>query len=279
LIALANFAPDWPPSAETVEAFLDSYDPKKYSGVTLAEYWGRLNTWFEWTIEQGYLDWNPMRRVTRRGMPKVEAGVIRPEDFVKVIKAIEQAANQSKPRQQGLPHERAIRDLALIRFTYATGCRRGEVAGLRLRDLYLEEQRATIYYKTSKSKHSRTVYFGRQAKRSLAAWLQIRPEGSEQVFLGTRGNGWSNVPFTPAGVYEAWQGWQQKVKIGPYRFHEIRHSHITHSLDNGIPVHHVSGQAGHSSPDITLRIYAHSQDPERQRAYNGKNPDDTLTEE
>ncbi|MBE7556295.1 MAG: hypothetical protein HS126_35030 [Anaerolineales bacterium] len=47
-------------------------------------------------------------------------------------------------------------------------------------------------------------------------------------------------------------------------------------MNNGIPLHHISQQAGHSRPDITLRIYTHSQDPERQRAYSDKNPDDTL---
>ena len=50
------------------------------------------------------------------------------------------------------------------------------------------------------------------------------------------------------------------------------------NMDNGIPIHHVSRQAGHSKPNITLRIYTHSQDPERKEAYNGKNPDDTLEE-
>jgi integrase len=68
------------------------------------------------------------------------------------------------------------------------------------------------------------------------------------------GNSWSKTPITGSGIYHAWQAWQALAGIGPYKFHELRHSHVTHSLDNGIPVHHVSRQAGHSSPDITLRI-------------------------
>jgi integrase len=47
-------------------------------------------------------------------------------------------------------------------------------------------------------------------------------------------------------------------------------------MDNGIPIYHISRQAGHSKPDITLRIYAHSEDPERKQAYEGKNLDDDL---
>ena len=83
-------------------------------------------------------------------------------------------------------------------------------------------------------------------------------------------------PLTASGIYHAWRDRQEQAKIGPYKFHEIRHSHITHSMDNGIPIHHVSRQAGHSSADITLRIYTHSKDPERKRAYSDKNPDDAL---
>jgi integrase len=50
-------------------------------------------------------------------------------------------------------------------------------------------------------------------------------------------------------------------------------------MDNGIPIHHVSRQVEHSSTDITARAYVHSQDPDRQRAYSNRNPDDTLEEE
>ncbi len=113
---------------------------------------------------------------------------------------------------------------------------------------------------------------------SIEDWLEIRPEKGEQLFLGTRGNGWSQEQFTPAGIYQAWKERQKETKIGPYRFHEIRHSHITHSMNSAIPIHHVSKQAGHSSSDITLRVYTHSQDEERKQAYSGKNPDDLLEE-
>jgi integrase len=110
----------------------------------------------------------------------------------------------------------------------------------------------------------------------MQSWLQIRPSISEQLFIGTRGNGWSRKSLTGSGIYHAWRDWQEMAGVGPYKFHQIRHSHVTHSMDNGIPVHHVSRQAGHSSPDITLRIYTHSHDPERQLAYRDKNPDDLL---
>jgi integrase len=41
------------------------------------------------------------------------------------------------------------------------------------------------------------------------------------------------------------------------RLHDLRHTHATILLLNGVPVHVVSQRLGHSSPVITLTIYAH----------------------
>jgi|GEM_PF-3401302 len=277
LTAFVKSTPEWPPTVEQVNKFLDIYrNEEEYSKVTLAEYWVRLNAWFKWAQKAGYIFLNPMQQITRPKLLEVEASVISPQDFVKVINVLREVTSNSDPRQRGLPNERAIRDLAILRFTYATGCRIGEVAGLRMRDLDLAEGKAIIQPNTSKTKRRRTVYFGRQAQHSLEIWLKTRPDRGGQVFLGTRGNGWSKRPFTVCGIYIAWREWQKVAGIGPYKFHEIRHSHVTHSLNNGIAIHHVSKQAGHSSPNTTLRVYAHSEDSERKQAYSGKNPDDSL---
>jgi integrase len=37
----------------------------------------------------------------------------------------------------------------------------------------------------------------------------------------------------------------------------LRHTHITHLLRSGVPVHVVSERAGHANPTVTLNIYAH----------------------
>jgi integrase len=279
LIALAVSVPEWPPTAEAIDTFLERYRGEKYSKVTLAEYWARLNTWFNWTQQMGYLGTNPMLLVTRPDLPTIEAEPIRPQDFIKVINFLRETIATTQLRQRTLLHERAVRDLAIIRFAYSTGCRIGEIAQLKLSDLDdMDQYTVNIRAATTKGrkKKGRDACLGRQARYSLDLWLEIRPDIGDRVFIGTLGNGWAQKPLTPSGIYLAWQQWQAQAGIGPYKFHQIRHSHITHSMNNGIPIHHISRQAGHSKPDITLRIYTHSQDPERRRAYSEKNPDDTL---
>ena len=55
LVALAASAPEWPPTPKEIDVLFDSYHAKKRSGVTIAEYWVRLSTWFKWA----YRDKNP----------------------------------------------------------------------------------------------------------------------------------------------------------------------------------------------------------------------------
>ena len=47
------------------------------------------------------------------------------------------------------------------------------------------------------------------------------------------------------------------AKIPQVTFHGLRHTHITHLLRSGVPVHVVSERAGHANPTVTLNIYAH----------------------
>lgn len=52
-----------------------------------------------------------------------------------------------------------------------------------------------------------------------------------------------------------------KIGLGP---HVLRHTWITHRLQEGVPLPDVSKAAGHSSPTTTLRVYAHAMPSENR---------------
>ena len=83
LKALASKAPDWPPTVEEITDLINVHHKGEYSDVTRAEYWNRLNGWFNWCQEKYYIGLNPMAQVPRPLMPTVEAEIVRPKDFVK----------------------------------------------------------------------------------------------------------------------------------------------------------------------------------------------------
>jgi integrase/recombinase XerC len=274
LHSFAEFCPIWPPTEEIVREFLRGYREKGRSEVTIYESHMRLAHWLNWARECGYLVGDPMQSIPNKKPDDPEIEVIPPRQLARVITLLRSIIEKAEPHRPNLPYERAIRDLAIIRLTYATGGRVSEIANLQVRDLNLEDRIAVI--QPGKSER-RTVYLSRQAVRALVAWLDVRPAIGNYVFTGTKGNGWS-PRMGRSGLYQMWIERQHEAEIGPYKFHEIRHSHVTHSMDNGIPLHHISKQAGHASTEITARLYVHSQDAERRRAYEEHNPDDMLGE-
>lgn len=277
LLALAAALPAWPPLAADIDLFFDDYRRRQCSHTTLFDYYTRLNRFFNWAVQQGHLPANPMPAVTCPEEPTHEIDEVPVSDLVGVVRHLKSVIASTRPRQRTLPHERSIRDLAVIRLTYATGCRRRQIAGLQLSELYLDDRYIYIRAELSKSGKPYRAYFGRQTQRFLDAWLTIRPDDKgDQLFLSTRGNGWAKGPFTASCVYQAWSAWQAQAGVRHHRFHALRHSHVTHSQDQGIPLHHVSAQVGHANPAITARIYTHSRDAERQQAYELKNPDENL---
>lgn len=49
-----------------------------------------------------------------------------------------------------------------------------------------------------------------------------------------------------------------ELDIKQTTFHGLRHTHITHLLKSGVPVHVVSARAGHAkASSTTLDIYSH----------------------
>lgn len=49
----------------------------------------------------------------------------------------------------------------------------------------------------------------------------------------------------------------EKAKIRRIRTHDLRHSHASNLISEGISIVAVSRRLGHSSIDMTLRVYTH----------------------
>jgi integrase len=56
---------------------------------------------------------------------------------------------------------------------------------------------------------------------------------------------------------ERFKALRKAAGIREGRLHDVRHTSATHLLTRGVPVHIVSARLGHSSPMVTLSVYAH----------------------
>jgi len=279
LAGLAEHCPHWPPSSQQIRALFQQYRQAGRGKTTLNEYWTRLNTFFAFCRKQGLIDTNPMQDVPQTQKKRGGPVDVPSHVLAQVFRFIEQTINQTKPGQRWLVHERAARDLAIFRLAYATGARRRAIVALTLDDVDLDRKEVTFRPEYDKEGRGGNKPISQNAAEAIRYWLTVRPDDiGPQLFIATVGNGWNRkAGLTGTGIYRAWQRWQRRAGVEkPYTFHALRHSHITHALDKGIPVHYVSQQAGHASPDVTLRVYSHVSQTGLQKAYRGNNPDDDI---
>ncbi|MEX0754127.1 MAG: tyrosine-type recombinase/integrase [Actinomycetota bacterium] len=74
-------------------------------------------------------------------------------------------------------------------------------------------------------------------------------------------------PLNPESLTAAFRRFADKVGIPRWnRMHDLRHAAATQLLHAGVPVHVVSAQLGHSSPQITWGTYSHVLREQREQA-------------
>jgi integrase/recombinase XerD len=154
-----------------------------------------------------------------------------------------------------------VRDRAMFLLMLRCGLRIGEVAALRLSDLYLDElsPRLLVHGKGSRE---RVVYLSRQAERALRLHLAERPASvaSEAVFLSYQGKGMSTT-----AIHKRLMRYRQRANVH-LTAHRLRHSFANDLLSAGAPVTSIQQLLGHRWLETT-QIYVTANDQQVQADY------------
>ena len=162
----------------------------------------------------------------------------------------------------------------LYLFMATTGVRRGEAAGLRWCDVDLEAGRTAIRRQIlqngkilmvgqpktrsgsrSISLDAHTVaVLRRQRARQATERLAWGPAYQDTDLVFAREDG---SPLRPEYIGTLFNRLQKRVGMKHIRLHDLRHSHATLMLTQGIPAKVVSERLGHASISITLDTYTH----------------------
>ena len=150
-----------------------------------------------------------------------------------------------------------------------TGMRRGEILGLKWRDLNLEtgelnikRQLTTKGISVPKTKSSiRTVLLPpdmldllREMKKT-AKYDWIFPSPVKE-----------GEPRNPTAITKRFRIMLERAHCKHARFHDLRHTFATMALENGMDVKTLSAMIGHVSSETTLNIYSHVTDTMRAQA-------------
>lgn len=162
--------------------------------------------------------------------------------------------------QQLLGLTRRPRDAALLRLMYGAGLRISEVCGLCWRDFVARDAagQITVFGKGGKT---RVILLPAPLWDRVAALRgNAGPDGA--VFRSRKGGS-----LKPRQVHDIVKAAAKRAKLSTLvSAHYLRHSHASHALDRGAPVHVVQTTLGHASLTTTTR-YSHARPGDSSARY------------
>ncbi len=224
---------------ETVHSWFDRYSRTAPAGANRTL--DVLRQIFNRAVACGLVATNPTRGVRRNPRPRLTRFLSRAE-----VDRLHAALDAHRGRGSGEQQAEIIRLLLL------TGCRKGEIVGLR----WSEVGEASLHLTDSKT-GPRTVVLNVQARAVLARQPRT---GSAYVFP------WSTDPSrSRSDELSLWRKVRQEAGIEDVRLHDLRHTFASHAVMQSVPLPVVSRLLGHSQARMTLR-YAHVSDRETEAA-------------
>ena len=169
--------------------------------------------------------------------------------------------------------------LAILAFD--SGARRGELLAIRWSDVDFDKRTLRIERAVDDTKahgvviknepknesSRRTITLSLQTIETLKAWRAR--QGEDRLMLGKPLPDDALVfplsietPTVPLRPREVTKSFSRIIAKRPdcagFRLHDLRHSCASHLLERGVSIPEVSRHLGHSSPQITMTVYAHA---------------------
>lgn len=217
------------------------------SAATVYKHVKTVKRFFNWCVERGYVSLSPARYVScRRPVQPLGEGKAATENEISAI--LEQACK--KPR-----------DWAVVLLLAQSGARASEVAGLKIKNLVLADNRAIVDGKGSKR---REIFFLPETAAALRAWLAVRPDDAphDYVFTSTRGHGKLNPQAISQITRRLSHAAGLERDLGAHAF---RHYVGTKLARERVALPIIQAWLGHSDPVITMQ-YQRSLDGDDIRA-------------
>jgi integrase len=150
----------------------------------------------------------------------------------------------------------------LLKLAVFSGVRAGELYGLKWTDVDWFNNQIQIqrtfntgkWYKPKTKSSNRKIDLGPAMMAELKKWkLACPPNKFNLIFPNNVGN-----PMTHDNVVKRhFRPALKKAGLPVIRFHNLRHTYASLLIEQGENIKYIQTQLGHSSPSITLDVYAH----------------------
>lgn len=193
-----------------------------------------LHGLMEYAIRKGYRKDNPARKAVHYYKETPRERVLTTDETARLARVLAEAEGQESPFVLGA-----------IKLILLTGCRQGEVFGLRWSEVDLE--RGVLRLRDSKG-GPRTVILNELARDVLATLPRI--EGNPYVVPG-----WKKGTHYQ-GEQKAWERIRDAANLSGLRLHDLRHNYASVLANEGASLQMIGALLGHKRIATTQR-YAH----------------------
>ncbi|NIA16036.1 MAG: tyrosine-type recombinase/integrase [Nitrospiraceae bacterium] len=219
-----------------VEKALRKIDRRGRSGKTLQNYADGLQAFCEWCKKRGYMDRNPLEQLSPfDNTPRSHRRAITQEELGRLFSACQ-------------PYRRLTYEMAIC-----TGLRARELSMLRV--AHLDIAGGGVYLDASWTKNRKGGF------QPLPRWLVT--ELSEESDGKAKDDPLLYVPSHPGRDLEIdlkAAGIPKHTEDGKIDFHALRVAYVSFVLEAGASAKEAQVLARHSTPDLTMNVYARARD-------------------
>lgn len=243
----------------TENLFTLEKDMRPLSPKTITEYHRLISTVMTQAEKEMLIMYNPAHKASPPKLEKKEVETFQPEEMEKILEELEQAP---------------IKWQTIAMLLIFTGCRRGEIAGLKWEcidwensQLYICRElnytaKSGIFEDTPKTHDTRYVKIDRELIDQLKAYrgwfyglrLKNGDRWVDSGYVFTRDNG---ECMNPDNITQWIGDFSKKVGLHVYP-HKFRHSMASLMIANHVNIVTVSKRLGHAKVSTTSDIYSHA---------------------
>lgn len=236
----------------SVESYRARRNKEGASNATLNLELTVLKHLFNRAVTWEYLQENPIAKVKKFKEPPGRTRWLEPDELKKLLNACSIESFQNEQSHFYSDLVKAYLKPFII-FSLNTGMRRGEVLGLKRKDIDWKNRLVTI--EMSKNGQKRHVNLNDQAVNVLKSL----PPRIDSEFL---------FPFNGNQLSIAFKRACKRAEIKDFRLHDLRHCFASYMAMNGVQGRGLQALLGHKDARMTMR-YSHLSDEYLKQAVNG----------